>query len=83
MNLLEGKRTSRGEPFAMNNVVTGFPLILPQSAKGANERIVYGHIGLGGMGSSHVVYDSCAALCDVDKNHMARHAKRFETPISP
>ncbi len=55
-----------------------FPLILPQSAKGANERIVYGHIGVGGMGSSHIVPDSCAAICDVDANHLANAAKRVQ-----
>lgn len=58
--------------------VTGFPLILPERAKGANERIVYGHIGVGGMGSSHIVGDSCAALCDVDKNHLRNARRRVE-----
>lgn len=53
----------------------GFPTIIPARAFGANERIVYGHIGLGGMGRSHVVADSCAALCDVDANHLAEVAK--------
>jgi predicted dehydrogenase len=43
---------------------------------GANDRIVYGHIGVGGMGSSHIVPDACAAICDVDANHLARAAKR-------
>jgi predicted dehydrogenase len=62
--------------------VFGFPTIIPQRAFGANERIVYGHIGVGGMGSSHIVADSCAALCDVDKNHLASAAKRVQgTPL--
>jgi predicted dehydrogenase len=59
-------------------VVTAFPTIIPASAFGANERIVYGHIGVGGMGSSHIVPESCAALCDVDKNHLANAAKRVK-----
>ena len=43
--------------------------VLAQSGRpGANDRIVFGHIGIGGMGQSHVVPDSCAALCDVDDN---------------
>ncbi len=59
-----------------------FPTIIPRSAWGANERIVYGHIGVGGMGSSHIVPDACAALCDVDQNHLARAAKRVQgTPL--
>ena len=59
-----------------------FPTIIPARAFGANERIVYGHIGVGGMGSSHIVGDSCAALCDVDANHLANAAKRVQgTPL--
>lgn len=56
--------------------VPGFPAIVPARAFGANERIVYGHIGVGGMGSSHIVPDSCAALCDVDANHLKAAAGR-------
>mgnify|MGYP001167334226 FL=1 len=56
--------------------VAAFPTIIPASAFGANERIVYGHIGVGGMGSSHIVPDACAALCDVDQNHLAAAARR-------
>jgi predicted dehydrogenase len=55
-----------------------FPDVIPRSAFGANERIVYGHIGVGGMGSSHIVPDSCAALCDVDANHLKRAAERVK-----
>lgn len=48
------------------------PLILPSGVlarpgrPGANDRIVYAHIGVGGMGQSHVVGDSAAAICDVN-----------------
>src|SRR5262249_6722607 len=59
-------------------VVTAFPTIIPASAFGAKDRIVYGHIGVGGMGSSHVVPESCAAVCDVDKDHLAGIAKRIK-----
>jgi predicted dehydrogenase len=58
--------------------VAGFPTIIPARAFGANERIVYGHIGVGGMGSSHIVPDSCAALCDVDGQKLAAAAKRVQ-----
>ena len=47
---------------AAGALLTAFPTIIPASAFGANERIVYGHIGVGGMGSSHIVPDACAAL---------------------
>jgi len=60
----------------------GFPTVIPARAFGANERIVYGHIGVGGMGRSHVVPDSCAAICDVDANHLAAVAKTVQgTPL--
>ena len=46
---------------------------------GANDRIVYAHIGVGGMGSTHVVTDSAAAICDVDADHANAAAKRCTT----
>ncbi len=63
---------------AKKRVVDKFATIFPQSPRGANEKIVYGHIGLGGMGSSHVVADSCAALCDVDANHLKANAAKVK-----
>ena len=69
-------------------VVAGMPYVLPSGVialpgrPGPNDRIVYGHIGIGGMGRSHVVADSCAALCDVDSNHLAEVAKTVKgTPL--
>ena len=68
--------------------LAGMPYVLPSGIlaqpgrPGPNDRIVYGHIGLGGMGRSHVVGDSCAALCDVDANHLAEVAKGVKgTPL--
>lgn len=58
-----------------------FPTVIPsgvlarQGKPGANDRIVIGHIGVGGMGQHHVLADA-AALCDVDANHLANAAKR-------
>ncbi len=64
------------------------PYVLPSGIlarpgrPGPNDRIVYGHIGLGGMGRSHVVPDAAAALCDVDANHLAEVAKTVQgTPL--
>lgn len=60
------------------------PMILPsgvlaQSGKpGANDKLVLGHIGVGGMGTGHLKFTTgrsdlqVAAVCDVDKNHLSR-----------
>ncbi len=60
------------------------PMILPSGVlaangkPGANDRLVVGHIGIGGMGSGHLKFiqghDSftSGALCDVDQEHLAR-----------
>ncbi len=63
----------------------GIPTIIPASVLanpskgrlGANDKIVVGNIGCGGMGSSHIRPDS-AALCDVDDDHLANAAKRVK-----
>jgi predicted dehydrogenase len=58
------------------------PLIIPRSAFGANERIVTGHIGVGGQGTSNLnaflKLVTPAAVCDVDKLRLATAAKRIE-----
>lgn len=43
---------------------------------GANERIVTGHIGVGGKGSSHLksIGEHAGALCDVDTNQLEKAA---------
>ena len=60
---------------------TGFalaPMILPASARGANDKINMGMIGVGGMGSGHLralVNNSAVritAICDVRDEHTAR-----------
>ena len=60
------------------------PYFVPASAFGANERIVTGHIGVGGqgrgnlgrfMGNSSV---KAAAVCDVDSGHAAKAASSVE-----
>lgn len=55
------------------------PLIVPRSVlgmrgrPGANDRIITGHIGLGGQGRFHfkALRDHVGALCDVDEQHLA------------
>jgi len=43
---------------------------------GANDRIITGHIGIGGKGSTHVrgMTDHIGALCDADSDHLAKAA---------
>jgi predicted dehydrogenase len=46
-------------------------------AASPNERVVTGHIGIGGMGSGHLngMKDICGALCDVDEERLQRAAQ--------
>ena len=52
------------------------PTIIPSRAFGANDRVVLGHIGVGGQGTSNLnaflkKKDAApAVLCDVDKDHL-------------
>lgn len=65
------------------------PLILPSGVlgapgkPGANDKIVTGHIGVGGMGSHHLkfLHEQAAAVCDVDKNHLERAVNAVGRPI--
>ncbi len=56
------------------------PWFIPASAFGANERIVTGHIGVGGQGNSNLDnflrLASPAAVCDVDKKRVAAAAEK-------
>ncbi len=61
-------------------------LVLPGKARAAspNEKIVVGHIGVGGMGNGHVRWFAghrdveTAAICDVDENRCAATLKRLQ-----
>ena len=47
------------------------PWILPQTALGANDAIVRGHIAVGNRGKDHVPYPGrVAAVCDVDRHQL-------------
>ena len=48
-------------------------------AASPNERIITGHIGVGGMGTGHLGFfkDYCGAICDVDENHLQRASRRI------
>jgi len=57
------------------------PMIVPSSCFGANERILIGHIGVGGQGRGNLgrLISHAVAICDVDKTHLARAAKTVES----
>jgi predicted dehydrogenase len=49
------------------------PWILPARARGANERIVRGHICVGNRGKDHVNYAGpVAAVCDIDQRQLKK-----------
>ncbi len=56
------------------------PLYVPARAFGANERILTGHIGMGGRGGGNLrpFLNNAVAVCDVDSNHLAKAVKRVE-----
>ncbi len=56
------------------------PYYVPSRAFGANERLVTGHIGVGGQGMSNLgkFLNNAAAVCDVDSKRLAAAVKRVE-----
>ncbi len=50
---------------------------------GANDRIVTGHIGVGGKGTGHLksIPDNVGAICDVDTLHARKAASLFDRPL--
>lgn len=56
------------------------PMVLPRSVFGANERILTGHIGVGGQGKSNLggFSKNVVAICDVDSNRVAAVAKMLQ-----
>ncbi len=60
---------------ALTGAAIAVPTIIPRHVMaapgrpGANDRILTGHIGVGGMGRSHIRNHS-VAICEVDQNHM-------------
>jgi len=53
------------------------PYLVPTAAFGANEKIITGHIGVGGQGRSNIgkFRTNAAAVCEVDKQHAAKAAQ--------
>jgi predicted dehydrogenase len=61
-------------------LVAAAPLFVPSSAFGANDRIITGHIGVGGQGNANLkgFLINAAAVCDVDRGHATATAKKVD-----
>ena len=70
---IQSKFNRRGFLAASALASFGVPYFVPQRAFGANDRIRTAHIGVGGRGMGHLegFFDQVAAVCDVDKSHLA------------
>ena len=68
------------ESTAAASVLAAAPLFVPARAFGANERIVTGHIGVGGQGNANLkgFLKNAVAVCDVDQTRAATTAKKVE-----
>ena len=71
--------------FTKQSAIFSAPLILPVSAKGANERLNIGVVGVGGKGGHNLAQvggENIVAVCDVDRNRLAgaknQHPKAVE-----
>jgi len=66
--------------FLAASALTGTaPMFLPSSAKGANERLNVGVIGVGGRGAADLAAmggENVVALCDTDKNRLTGAGQR-------
>lgn len=60
--------------------LTAAPMFVPRRAFGANERIVTGHIGVRnqGLGNLKALLNNAGAVCDVDREVLAKAAKAVE-----
>lgn len=86
-NQKKAKHLSR-RAFVKGTAAT-FPMIVSsgvlavQGRPGANSRIVTGHIGVGGKGTSHLksIPENVGALCDVDTDHIKKAASLFDRKL--
>ena len=71
---------TRRQFLSASAALISFPTIIPSRAFGANERVVTGHVGVGGRGLENLraFSKNAAAVCDVDKKHLAFAAKLLE-----
>lgn len=72
--------STRRQFLAASTALIAVPTIIPSQAFGANERIITGHVGVGGRGLDNLreFSKNAIALCDVDKKHLTVAAKFLE-----
>jgi len=63
---------------ALASTAFAAPMFVPSSAFGANDKLITGHIGVGGRGRSNLggFGAQVGAVCDVDKRHLEGAMKR-------
>ncbi|MDB5351805.1 MAG: oxidoreductase domain protein [Planctomycetota bacterium] len=71
--------------FLAATAAVAFPAIIPARVFGANDRVITGHIGVGGQGTSNLkaFLKNAGALCDVDSNRLSLAAKVVAAIGSP
>lgn len=74
------RQATRRRFLAATGSAIAAPYFVPRSAFGANDRITTGHIGLGGQGMGNLggFMKNTVAVCDVDRNRLAKAAKTVE-----
>jgi len=76
---MAGLPLSRRTFLAASAGALAVPYFVPKSAFGANDKVVTGHIGLGGQGTGNMGgYADIAAVCDVDKLRLDKVVKGME-----
>lgn len=78
------KSAANGHPnrrrfLATSSAIAVAPMFIPARAFGANDRVITGHIGVGGQGRSNLMQfaDHAAILCDVDSSHLATATEKL------
>ena len=75
----------KASSLALGATALGFPTFIPASAFGASQRLILGHIGVGGMGGFHLNrmvalmeqgQTNVAAVCDVDEKRLIAAQKK-------
>lgn len=78
-NLTTNKDVTRRRFLAASAFAGTAPMFLPESAKGANERLNVGVIGVGGRGAADLAAmggENVVALCDTDKSRLSGSGQR-------
>ncbi len=77
--MLEGQKLTRrhfiGTTAGAMGAAIVVPYLIPQCAFGANDRVLTGHIGVGGQGRSDMKIGYPIAVCDVDKKRAGQAAE--------